>query len=183
MSPTELCPGTSNRKLAPMRLSIGDLTTGLDRFLTLAHSMRSRVYKTVRRPSVCTSVSLSHQSNAAATCGGFAAERRTLKRYRSTAPGARGRSTALSSKCWQCHVDSRSNEAEPRLGLLSILGLLKFYKCSLLVWNLCPDGNMPYDARNYISTHWADWTWMDRRAKISRISSWKIWQPYVYRDF
>ena len=34
-------------------------------------------------------------------------------------------------------------------------------------------------ARNYISTHWADWTWMDRRTKISRISSWKIWQPYT----
>ena len=41
------------------------------------------------RPSVCPSVSLSHQSNAAAACGGFAAERRTRKRYRSTAPGAR----------------------------------------------------------------------------------------------
>jgi len=34
-------------------------------------------------------------------------------------------------------------------------------------------------ARNYIWTHWADWTWMDRRTKISRISSWKIWQPYL----
>jgi len=34
--------------------------------------------------------------------------------------------TALSSKCGQCHVDSRINEAEQRLGLLSILGLLKF---------------------------------------------------------
>ena len=41
------------------------------------------------RPYVCPSVSLSHQSNAAATCGGFAAERRTCKRYRSTVPGAR----------------------------------------------------------------------------------------------
>ena len=41
------------------------------------------------RPSVCPSVSLSHQSNAAAACGGFAAEHRTCKRYRSTAPGAR----------------------------------------------------------------------------------------------
>ena len=34
-------------------------------------------------------------------------------------------------------------------------------------------------AQNYISTHRADWTWMDRRTKISRISSWKIWQPYT----
>jgi len=33
------------------------------------------------RPSVCPSVSLSHQSNAAAACGGFAAERRTRNRY------------------------------------------------------------------------------------------------------
>jgi len=37
-------------------------------------------------------------------------------------------------------------------------------------------------ARNYISTHWADWTWMDRRTKISRISSWEIWQPYIGRN-
>jgi len=91
------------------------------------------------------SVSLSHQSNAAAACGGFAAERHTRKRYRSTAPGARQqqrRSPALSSKCGQCHVDSQINEAEHRLGLVSILGLLKFQQCSLLVWNLCPDGNM-----------------------------------------
>jgi len=32
---------------------------------------------------------VSHQSNAAAACGGFAAERHTRKRYRLTAPGAR----------------------------------------------------------------------------------------------
>jgi len=61
----------------------------------------------------------------------------------SISAAARGRSTALSSKCGdQCHADSRINEAEHRLGLLSILGLLKFQQCSLLVWNLCPDGNM-----------------------------------------
>jgi len=64
-------------------------------------------------------------------CGGFAAEHRMHKRYQSTVPGARQqqcRSTALSSKCGQCHVDSRINEAEHRLGLpvVSILGLLKF---------------------------------------------------------
>ena len=62
-----------------VRLSIGDLTTGLA-FWHCAHSMRSRVHKTVRcpsvRPSVCQSVP---QSNAAAACGGFAAERRTRK--------------------------------------------------------------------------------------------------------
>ena len=39
--------------------------------------------------SVRPSVSLSHQSNATAACVGFAAERRTRKIYRSTAPGAR----------------------------------------------------------------------------------------------
>ena len=55
---------------------------------------------------------------------------------------ARGRCTALSSKCGQRHVNSRINEAEHRLGLLSILGLLKLQQYSLLVWNLCPDGNM-----------------------------------------
>ena len=43
----------------------------------------------IKRSGVRPSVSLSHQSNAAAACGGFAAERRTRKRYRSTAPGAR----------------------------------------------------------------------------------------------
>jgi len=155
--------------------------------------MRNRVYKTVRCPSVCPSVSLSHQSNAAAACGGFAAERRTRKRYRSTAPGARqqerrspGRSTALSSKCGQCHVDSRINEAEHRLGLLSIF----FRPIKILaVFTACVKFVSGWQhARNYISTHWADWTWMDRRTKIrrrrgacavatGRISSWKIWQP------
>ena len=95
------------------------------------------------------SVALSQRANDTLACGGFVAERRTRKRYRSTAPGAgsssaaaRGRSTALSSKCRQCHVDSRINDAEHRLGLLSILGLLKIQQCSLLVWNLCPDGNI-----------------------------------------
>ena len=44
----------------------------------------------------------------------------------SSSAAARGRSTALSSKCGQCHVDTRINEAGHRLGLVSILGLLKF---------------------------------------------------------
>ena len=94
----------------------------------------------------------------------------------SSSAAARGRSTALSSKCGQCHVDSRINEAEHRLGLglLSILGLLKF----LSVFTACVEFVSGWQhARNYISTHWADWTWMDRRTKISRISSWKSWQP------
>jgi len=54
---------------------------------------------------------------AAAACGGFVAERRVSRRYRSTPAGAgaqqqRRRSTALSSKCGQCHVHSRLDEAE-----------------------------------------------------------------------
>ena len=122
--------------------------------------MRSRVYKTVR----CPSVRLSHKSNAATACGGFAAERRTRKRYRSTAPGARqqqrrspGRSTALSSKCGQCHVDSRINEAEHRLGLISIL--LQFQQYSLLVWNLCQGGNMHGIIYRHIG--WTGLGWID----------------------
>jgi len=50
-------------------------------------------------------------------CGGFAAERSAGRTHRSTAAGAatkqqRHRSTAFSSKCGQCHVDSRVDEAE-----------------------------------------------------------------------
>ena len=59
------------------------------------------------RPSVRPSVP---SSTAAAACGGFAAERPAGRTYRSTAAGAQQqlrRSTALSSKCGQCHVDSR----------------------------------------------------------------------------
>jgi len=107
--------------------------------------------------SVCPSVSLSHQSNAAAVCGGFAAERHTRKRYRSTAPGSRSaaarvRSTALSSKCGQCRVDSRVDEAEQTwvtfyfrpIKILSVFTACVEFVCG---WQ---------HARNYISTHWAD---------------------------
>ena len=90
-----------------------------------------RVCKTVRRPSVCLSlcllislflfVSLSVSLSPclsvclsvpsfARRCGGFAAERRAGRRYRSTAASAqqqRRHSTALSSKCGQCHVDNQ----------------------------------------------------------------------------
>jgi len=52
------------------------------------HSMRSRLYVTVRRPSVRPSVCLSHRSTAAAACGEFAAERPAGRTYRSTAAGA-----------------------------------------------------------------------------------------------
>ena len=78
-----------------------------------SYCMRSRVYDTIVRPSVRPSVCLSHHSTTAAACGGFAAERRAGGIYRSTATGAHrqrrrstGRSTALSSKCEQCHVYS-----------------------------------------------------------------------------
>jgi len=80
------------------------------------------------RPSVCPTVSLSHQSKAAAACGGFAAERRTRKRYRSTAPGARQpgaaarRSAANAGSVMLTAELTRLN----RDGLVSILGLLKF---------------------------------------------------------
>jgi len=38
------------------------------------HSMRTRLYVTAVRPSVCLSVCVSHHSSAAAACGGFAAD-------------------------------------------------------------------------------------------------------------
>ena len=65
--------------------------------------------------SVCISLCLSILScAAAAACGGFAAVGLADGRYPSTAAGAQqqprrstGRSTALSSKCEQCHVYSR----------------------------------------------------------------------------
>ena len=61
-------------------------------------------------PPVC----LSRYSSAAAACGGFAAERRSGRTYRSTPAGAdlqqqRRRSMALGN------VDSRVDEAEHRL--------------------------------------------------------------------
>ena len=91
--------------------------------LTLPHSTRSRVFVTIGCPSVRLSVCLSHYSTAAAACGGFAS-----RRYPSTAlcaghPAARGRSTALSSKCGQCHVDRRVDEARHRLVLMNIYPL------------------------------------------------------------
>ena len=72
----------------------------------------------MKRSSVRQSVCLSYRSTTGAACGGFAAERSAGRRYRTIAgAGAqqqRRRSTAHSSKCGQCHVDSRVNEAEHR---------------------------------------------------------------------
>ena len=63
----------------------------------------------------------------------------------SSSAAARGRSTALSSKCGQCHVDSRINKAE--LGLLSILGHIKVFA----VFTACVEFVSGWQhARNYI---------------------------------
>ena len=84
------------------------------------------------RPSVRQSVCLISQTQQRRVVGLLLSAVCAKDIYRQRrAPGsssaaARGRSTALSSKCGQRHVDSRINEAEHRLGLLSILGLLKF---------------------------------------------------------
>ena len=146
--------------------------------------MRSRVYKTVRCPSVRLSVSQSvpsvkrTQQRRAAGLLLSAVRAKDIDRQRrapgSSSAAARGRSTALSSKFGdQCYVDSRVDEAEHRW--------VSFYFRPikiLAVFTACVECVSGWQhARNYISTHWADWTWMDQRTKISRISSWKIWQP------
>jgi len=68
----------------------------------VAHSAR-RVYVTLRCPSVC----LFHLSTSAAASGGFAAVGPACGRYRSIAARPAHSSTAVSSKCEQCHVCSR----------------------------------------------------------------------------
>ena len=109
--------------------------------------MWSRVYKTIRCPSVRQSVcptSRTQQRRAAGLLLSAVRAKDIDRQHRapgSNSAAARGRSTALSSKCGQCHVDSRINDAEHKLVLLSILGLLKFQQCSLLLWNLCSDSN------------------------------------------
>ena len=98
--------------------------------------MRSRVYKTVRCPSVHPSVSQSVPS---------------VKR---SSAAARGRSTALSSKCGQCHVDSRINQAEQTWVTLYFRPIK-----ILAVFTACVEFVSGWQhAWNYISTHWADWT-------------------------
>jgi len=62
---------------------------------------------------------------AAATYGGFGAEQRAGKAYRSTAVDAgaqqhRRHSTAFSSKCGPLHADSRVDEAEHRLDVIRL---------------------------------------------------------------
>ena len=90
----------------------------------------NRVYATVGCPSVCLSVPSLDRSSGA--CGGFAAECRAGRRRRSTAASAeqqRRRSTALSSTCGQCRVDSRVT----RLSRDS----LAFHRCELLFVTCC----------------------------------------------
>ena len=85
------------------------------------HSMRSRVYVTVGCPSVrlsvCPSVfSIIRPQQRRAT--GLLLSARAGGGYRLSAANAgrpRRCSTVLSSKCGQCHVDSRVEEAEHRL--------------------------------------------------------------------
>ena len=87
--------------------------------------MRSKVYVTVWCQSLYPSVCLSHRSTIVVAFGEFVqfvAGLHTKRRYRSIAgAGAqqqRRRATGLSSKCGQCRVDSRVDEAEHRLVFL-----------------------------------------------------------------
>ena len=76
-------------------------------FLFLLHSVvcEAGSIETVERPSVRLSVP-SHQSPAAAACGGFAAEHPANRRYRWTA-GAGAQQQRRRGRCGQCRVDSR----------------------------------------------------------------------------
>jgi len=88
----------------------------------------------VRRPSVRLSV------RPCLIVVWFAAERPVGRTYRSTAAGAQQqqrRSTALSSKCGQCHVGSRVDEAEHRLFYIC----LTFVVCFSVFYGLRPDSN------------------------------------------
>jgi len=99
------------------------------------------------------------------------------KRYQSTAPDARqqqrrspGRSVALSSKCGQCHVDSRINKAEHRqvtfyfrpIKILAVSTACVEFVSGRQHARNCTLGGLDLDG----STD-----------KISRISLWKILQP------
>ena len=81
-------------------------------FVPYSMQSGSRVYETVERPSVRPSVCLFHLATAAEACCEFAAERPAGRIYHQSIAGTgaqqhRRRSTALSSKCRQCRVDSR----------------------------------------------------------------------------
>ena len=90
-----------------------DTTTAHTASLALADRLLTPlVAGSMKRSCVPPSVCLSHLATAVASCGGFAAERRTGGRHRSTAaaPGCqqqRRRSAVLGRKCVHCHVYSR----------------------------------------------------------------------------
>ena len=91
--------------------------------------------RSIVRPSVRPFVRLSHRSTAAAACGSFAAERRAGRIYRSQRSAATRRSTALSSKCGQCHVDSRGRRLNT--DLFSLIAIV-FLHCGRLQFaNVC----------------------------------------------
>ena len=72
-------------------------------------SMRSRVYASVGRPSVCLSVRLCHPAAARPCCGFAAVGPAAMRSIDCCTTGAQQqprRSTARSSKCGQCHVVS-----------------------------------------------------------------------------
>jgi len=88
-------------------------------FIHTARAVCGKVYVTVRFPSVC----LSHLSTATAACGGFAAVGKiSIDCCTACAQQQRRRSsTAVNSKCEQCHVDSRRRRLNwPRVSLLTI---------------------------------------------------------------
>jgi len=86
---------------------------------------------------------------AAVACGGFATERHAGRRYRSTAVAQqqRRRSTAISSKCGQCHVDSRGTRLNTDLLKLQIhiffrifyFNVIHCMKVNRLMWQIRPN--------------------------------------------
>ena len=84
-------------------------------FLSRLRSMRSGVSETVERPSVRLYVPSFHRSSGVRRVCCWAPNN-------SNGAAARGCSTALSSKCGQCHVDSQDDETEHRL-VAAILAL------------------------------------------------------------
>ena len=136
----------------------------------------------IKQSGVRPSVSLSHQSNAAAACSGFAAECRTCKRYRSTAPGARQQQRRSPGPQHGAQQQMRAmSRWQPSWRCWTQTWVTFYFRPIkiLAVFTACVEFVSEWQhARNYVSTHCADWTWMDRRTKISHILSWKIWQPY-----
>ena len=158
----------------------GDLKTGLA-FWHCAHSMQRRVYKTVRCPSVRLSVSQSVPS----------VERSSgVRRICCWAPYAQkisinsaGRPAAAAPQPGSAARRSAANAGNVMLTaeltrLNTDLGYFLFWAYFSSVYCLCGICvRMTTCTKLYMDTLYIDWTWMDRRTKISRISSWKIWQP------